>query len=316
MFLHLCIIYDRIKNIRTGYKKVSDIIMTKYIDLHTHSICSDGTLTPARLVCHAKEKGLSTIALTDHDTIEGLEEAKHAASNLGIELINGVELSIIFKEGVFLNREYHMLALDFDMNNKNFVSKLERLRKKRRARNLKLINIFSQMGIDISYEELQSYGGGNVITKIHFARALVVRGFSPNINHAMETHLGYGTAASKVPRIALEPKEAIDMVRGAGGLTVLAHPLRYGLPYHKVALLIGELKAMGLNGVEAIYYNHTPGEEKMLTTWAKELNLGISGGTDFHGDNKPEIQLGTGLGNLQIPKEIWTNLQKIQKETK
>lgn len=273
------------------------------IDLHTHSTYSDGTLTPKELIEYAKVKSLSAVALTDHDTIDGLEEAEVTAKELGIELVNGVEISIGLK-----SNEFHILGLMFDRNSKILQNTLKQMQNERQERNIEMIKLFKNNNVDIEYEELIDIAKGSVLTRAHFAKLLVKKGYVKDNNEAFERFL---SASSKtyIHRKLFDPKVAIQTIHEANGIAILAHPLRYGLDVTYIEKITLELKGLGLDGIEAIYSSHKPNEESYLRTFANTHNLKISGGSDFHGDNKPNIDLGIGFGKLKIPSYVLDNLK-------
>lgn len=286
-------------NIHTAQK---GFIMKKHtdklIDLHTHSTCSDGTLTPEELMFHAKENGLSAIALTDHDTIAGIEKARPIAEKLGLELVPGVELSTDYQ-----NQEVHILGYYIDGNHPDFAAKLQEFIDGRHNRNIKMTKLLQQEGFDITLPALQKTYPGSVITRAHFARYLVEQGFVKDRNTVFSKYLGDGCRCY-VPREKITPFEAIKLIQMGKGLSFFAHPVLCRMNHQRLHSFIQQLEDAGLNGLEAVYSMNTPGEEKNMLELAQEYELLVSGGSDFHGSNKPHIRLGTGRGNLRIPYEI------------
>lgn len=274
-----------------------------YIDLHTHSCESDGTLSPTALLELAKEQQLSAIALTDHDTVSGLPEARLAARRLGIELVPGIELSTDYN-----GLEVHILGYYIDESNASFLAQLEKFRSGREERNRKMVKLLQEEGFDFTYQELRQAFGDSVLTRAHFARFLKDRGYVPSMDAVFRQYIG-NNCRCYVPREKLTPMEAVALIHTGGGLACFAHPILCGLGRDRLESLIGELKAHGLDGLEAIYSTYTPRDESLIRQLAEQYELLITGGSDFHGTNKPDISLGTGKGNLRIPYE---HLQRMK----
>lgn len=274
------------------------------IDLHTHSTESDGTLTPKELMVLAKESGLSAIALTDHDTVTGIQKARPVAEKLGLELVPGIELSTDYQ-----GTEVHILGFYIEDNNPDFLAKLQEFIDSRETRNEKMAALLQQEGFDISMDVLYREYPDSVITRAHFARYLTEHGYVKNRETVFKKYLG-DDCRCYVPREKITPFEAIRLIRLGGGLAFFAHPVLCHMNHDRLRFFIQSLKEAGLSGLEAIYSMNTPGDEWNMLKFAKEFDLLISGGSDFHGENKPHIQLGTGRGNLHIPYEI---LEKIKK---
>ncbi len=277
---------------------------TKTIDLHTHSTESDGTLTPQALMEHAREAGLSAIALTDHDSIQGLAKARPVAESLGLELVPGVELSTDY-EGM----EVHILGYYIDEKNAGFLAKLKEFVDGRDRRNEKMISLLQKEGFDITMEKLYGEYPKSVITRAHFARYLVEHGFVKNRETVFAEYLG-NTCRCYVPREKLTPFEAIKLIQMGGGLAFFAHPVLCHMDDDELRAFVKELKNAGLAGMEAVYSMNTPGDEAKMLSVAHEFDLLVSGGSDFHGDNKPYIRLGAGKGNLNIPYEILARIKE------
>ena len=276
----------------------------KYIDLHVHSSCSDGTLTPTQLVAYAAEKGLAAMALTDHDTISGIAEAMEAAKQFGLELIPGLEFSTNYK-----GRDVHVLGLDIDWQDPAFVSALTEFRDSRDIRNRKMIARMQEAHIDITYEKMREEFPEAVWTRANFARFLVNHGYVKKMSEAFERYVG-DHAPCYVPREKVSPQQAVDLIHQAGGLAVLAHPMLYHLSNDEIDQLVAVLKLQGLDGIEAIYSTYRWLDESCVRQLARKHKLCITGGSDFHGSNKPDIDLGTGRGNLAVPYELWTKLKQ------
>lgn len=276
----------------------------KYIDLHVHSTCSDGTFTPAGLVSYAVQKGLAAIALTDHDTVEGLEEASAAAVGTGLELVPGIEFSTEYKE-----RDIHILGLDIQPKQTDFAKHLKAFQESRDARNEEMtLRLQNLEHIPITMEALRSAYGDAVLTRAHFGRWLFEHGYVRSIREAFSRYTG-DDCPCFVPRKRTDPRQAIALIRNAGGIPILAHPLLYHLTDAELEELVRYLKEAGLQGIEAIYSSNTGLDESSMRRLARKMNLKISGGSDFHGKNKPLLDLGSGKGNLKIPYEVLEQLR-------
>ena len=275
-----------------------------YIDLHVHSNCSDGTLTPTELLALAAQKNLAALALTDHDTVEGIQEARTAAEKYGIELVPGIEFSTEYK-----GRDIHILGLDIHPDQTDFANHLKTFQNSRDARNEEMAKRLRELeNLPITIEALRETYGDAVLTRAHFGRWLFENGYVRSIKEAFERYLG-DDCSCFVPRKKTEPGKAIQLILQAGGIPILAHPLLYHLTDGELEALVLDLKASGLQGIEAIYSSNTGFDESNMRRLARKMGLKISGGTDFHGKNKPQLDLGSGRGNMKIPYEILTNLR-------
>ena len=283
--------------------------MNSYIDLHVHSDQSDGTLSPEEVVARACEKQLDAIALTDHDTIQGVARAKEAARLLPrpLEVISGVEISAAYKQ-----RDIHILGLLVDETNETFRSALEAAVANRDARNEKMAERFRALGIPLTLDALRTEEPDTVITRAHFARYLIEHHYVKSNDEAFERYLGYD-APCFIPREYMEPETAISLILSAGGIPVLAHPLLYRLPAVELEALLVRLKKAGLVGLEVLYSANTVCDENILRSYANRYQLLMTGGSDFHGANKPQIEIGSGRGNLKIPKKLLDALKEYQK---
>lgn len=277
------------------------------IDLHTHSTESDGTLTPQELMQLASDIGLSAIALTDHDTVGGLSKAKPVAESLGIELVPGIELSTDYN-----GTEVHMLGFYIDDTNPAFLKKLQEFIDSRNLRNEKMAFLLQKEGFSITLEDLYREYPDSVITRAHFARYLVEHGYVKDRDTVFRKYLG-DNCRCYVPREKITPFEAIDLIHLGGGLAFFAHPVLCHMNHDRLRFFVRDLKEAGLTGMEAVYSMSSPGDERNMKKLAQEFDLLISGGSDFHGENKPYIHLGTGKGNLRIPDSILDAI-KAEKE--
>lgn len=276
---------------------------TRKIDLHVHSTESDGTLTPTELAAEAKKAGLAAFALTDHDTVNGVAEAAAAAKEFGIELIPGVELSTEYKE-----KEVHMVGLFLDTQNPILLKHLEHFRDSRDNRNEKMYQKLREEGFDITEASLREMFPDAVLTRAHVARYLLEKGYIRSISDAFEKYIGDGCRCY-VPREKISPQEGIELIHTAGGKAILAHPILYHMSDARLRELITDCKEAGLEGIEAVYSTYQPGDERYIKRLAKEYDLKLSGGSDFHGSNKPLIQLGSGMGHLFVPYEFLSQLK-------
>lgn len=278
----------------------------KLIDLHVHSNISDGTLTPAEVATLAKNNGLTAIALTDHDTIDGVQECMAAAQMLDLEVVPGIELSANYH-----GKEIHILGYYINCDHPTLSGTLTTLIEDRHARNIEMLEKLRQAGCEIALSDLSSNQDGEVLTRAHFARALMQKGYIGSIEEAFEKYIGAGQIAY-VPKHSLEYTECIDLIHNAGGICVLAHPMIYKFTDRSIKDVILDLKQHGLNGVEVIYPKHSAEETQMLTDLCHEQNLCITGGSDFHGMNKPNLSLGSGYGDLQVPYALLETLKSNQ----
>lgn len=273
------------------------------IDLHVHSTHSDGTCTTKELVDLAIYKNLKTIALTDHDTTEGLEEIMAYAKDKNIEIVPGIELST-----EYFGKDIHILGLYINPYNPKFREHLVAFQESRVNRNRKMCEKLAEQGIEITYEELMERFKGAVVTRAHYARFLFDKGYVKSMKEAFERYVGDHCKAF-VPREKITPAQAVSLILEAGGIPVLAHPILYRLSDANLDKLVAELKEAGLMGIEAVYSTYAPSEERYVKRLAAKYDLLITGGSDFHGTNKKDIDLGNGRGHLFVPEEL---LDKIK----
>lgn len=270
----------------------------RIIDLHVHSTESDGTLTPEDLVAEAKKAGLAAFALTDHDTCQGVCKAMPLAASAGIELIPGIELSTDYH-----GKEVHIVGLYIDIENEQLLKKTAEYRKCRSERNALMVEALRKEGLSITMEELVAENLDCVITRANIARFLYEHGQIKSVREAFDRYIG-DHCKCYVGRLKVASTDAVRLIKEAGGTAILAHPLLYGLSNTNLQKMIDELKPVGLDGLEAIYSTYTTGEEQQMKRLARENGLLISGGSDFHGSNKPDIALGRGRGHLYIPYSV------------
>ena len=284
------------------------------IDLHTHSTRSDGTFTPAELVQYAHKKGLSAIALTDHDTADGIAEAVQAVRALKAqasgpgrddaralpvpELIPGVELSTEYK-----GRDIHIVGLFIDWRNPSFTEKLREFADARVLRNRKMGRLLTKAGYPVTMAALERAFPGTVITRAHFAQYLLDRGMISSIDEAFTKLIG-DDGPCFVPREKISPQDAVGFLLRYGAVPVLAHPLQYKMSDKDLLKLVSSWRDIGLVGIETFYCTHKPADTAYLSRIAERCGLLPSGGSDFHGTRKKNLDLGTGYGHLYVPDTI------------
>lgn len=273
------------------------------IDLHTHSTFSDGTFTPLQLVKYAEEKGLKAFALTDHDTTEGVKEAKSIETN--VEVISGVEISTRYDK-----KEIHIVGLYVNENDADLNKQLKYYREKRVTRNFEMLEKLNSLGVNITIDDVKESCTGDVISRAHIAKALVSKGFVGSYTEAFDRYLGDNKCAY-VPRETLNYEESMELITKAGGVPVLAHPLLYKMSDTNLENMMVKLRQKGLKAVEVYYSTHSNSDTQHIMAMANRVGLIYSGGSDFHGATKPKIDMGTGMGKLAVPYEI---LEKIRGE--
>lgn len=278
------------------------------IDLHTHTNRSDGSMSPSELIDRAIQNGLSYIAITDHDTVSGLDEAIEYAKDKPITVIPGVELSTEYH-----GRDIHMVGLGIDYKAEEFVSYLDEFVKSRDIRNEKMCRMLTEAGFPMTYQELQEAYPGSVITRAHYARYMLDKGYTTYLKEAFERYVG-DNCPYFIPREKITPVDGVELIKKAGGIPVLAHPMLYKMSWAGIGQLVDELKPAGLMAIEAIYTTNTNSDERETREFAAKNGLLISGGSDFHGAAKPTIDVGVGYGKLYVPQEVWLNLKKAQDE--
>jgi hypothetical protein len=280
------------------------------IDLHSHTNESDGTFTPLELLDLAAKVGLDALAISDHDTFAGFDQALPVAQSRGLDLVCGIELSTRVPASKV--RTVHLLGYFLHQPpSEAFREWLGELIAGRRDRNQRLIKSLRDQGVDIELSEVERLGR-TLTGRPHFARLLIQKGYVRSFDEAFRRYLGE-SAPSYVERFAPYVAEAIERVIDAGGLPVLAHPIRLGFrdPTSEEKF-IGGLCDAGLRGIEVFHSDQAPDDRERYAGIARKYNLGVSGGSDFHGEVKPQISLGTGLhGNLDIPKSVLDNLRAV-----
>lgn len=255
-------------------------------DLHTHTSASDGQYTPAQLVCLAKERGLSVLAVTDHDTIAGVNEAMEAGKALGLRVIRGVELSA--RE----HHNFHILGYCFSPAAPGLSQLCERLREGRDERKHRIIEFLHEQGVDIDLAEVEELAGGEVIARPHFAQVLVRRGYVADNREAFDRYLDSEEYRRRVTRFKADARTCVEAIKAAGGKVSLAHPYQMGLPDGELETLVRQLVDWGLDAIECFYPKYTPEQQAFYLNLTEKYKLHQTGGSDFHGEKvKPDIQL-------------------------
>lgn len=275
------------------------------VDLHAHSTASDGSDAPGQLVELASHAGLSALALTDHDTQEGVAAAQESARSAGLELVPGVELSLDYDGGGL-----HLNVLWLDPGPGPLQGRLDELRRGRDARNLEIVDTLTSIGLPVTIEEVLAESGGGSVGRPHIAAVMMARGYVPDIRTAFDFWLGKGRPGY-VGRPRLDPEEAIGLARESGAVPVLAHPHTLGITTATgMASLLTRLKRAGLVGVEALYGAYRRHERDGYSHLARRFELVPSGGSDYHGTYKPGLMLGSGYGDLVVPESVLEELRE------
>lgn len=277
--------------------------MEKYIDLHTHSLKSDGSMTPAEVVQEAKRAGLTAIALSDHDTIDGIREAVAEGEKIGVEVIPAIEFSVLSET------ETHILGYFIDIENPRLLRILKEVVDLRIERNHVTTKRLNELGFDITLEEVRALAPNNFVGRAHFARVLMDKGYTQSVKEGFDKYMSVGKYAY-CEKQRLSAQEAVELITECGGLSFLAHPHLTKLSDERLKEFLLELKGYGLCGLEGCYTDYTPEMQEKYQNLAEEMGLMISGGTDFHAKMKPHISIGTGLGNMKIPYSVLENMKK------
>jgi predicted metal-dependent phosphoesterase TrpH len=278
------------------------------VDLHIHTTASDGTLTPEQVISHAHRLKLKAIAITDHDTVAGSKKALHSGVPPSLGFLTGVEISSTPPPFYPGSGSFHLLGYSIRLDDPNLNRTLEKLQQARKSRNPAIINRLNKLGISITLDEVRKEAGQGQLGRPHIAQLMVKKGVVASIDEAFDQFLGTGKPAY-VDKQRVECVKAIEIIRGAGGVPVLAHP---GLLDYKTENqldeMIGKLKNVGIQGVEVYYSGHTPDQTRLYAELAQRHGLLMTGGSDFHGAIQPEIEMGSGLGDLIVPYELFEKL--------
>jgi len=281
----------------------------EYVDLHLHTTASDGVMTPTEIVKYAKAKGLRAIAITDHDTIEGLEEGLAEAGKIDLEVIPGIEISAEHSSG-----SMHLLGYFIDIYHPLLHERLGYLQKARGERNPKMVEKLNQLGIEITYEEVLKASGGGQVGRPHFAQVLMEKKYVRNFQEAFERFLRKG-APAYVDKLRFTPKEALHFINEVKGVAVLGHPNTLGMNgYSELENLLLKLIGSGLRGIEVYYPEHSPLEIAQYKNLAERYGLLMTGGTDYHGIEKNGLDIGVGKGDMKLPYSIVENLKAARNQ--
>ena len=267
-----------------------------YVDLHLHTTASDGVRSPSNLVNYAKEKGLQAIAITDHDTIEGLEEAMAEGRRINFEVIPGIEISAEYSPG-----SMHLLGYFLDIHHPLLNERLAYLQKARAERNPKIVEELNRLGIKVTYEDVIKASGGGQVGRPHFAQVLLERGYVRSIQEAFERFLKKGAPAYH-DKFRFKAEEAIHFIQEASGVAVIGHPNTLGANgVSELDALLSQLVKEGLKGIEVYYPEHSPAEVATYKFLAEKYGLVMTGGTDYHGIEGNNLEVGVGRGNMKLP---------------
>ena len=274
------------------------------IDLHLHTTHSDGSLPPAEVLRLAHNARVTALAITDHDILSGIPEAIVTGAELGIEVIPGVEISSCVG-----GSELHILGYFIDWQDSELIRRLAALRESRHARNPQIIERLRSLGLDVTYKEVRALAGTDSVGRPHIARLLMDKKYVTSAKDAFDRYLAEGRPAY-VARELPQPAVAIAWIRAAGGVAVLAHPTWAKVSGEGLNALLTTLKADGLGGIEVHYSTHTKRQTTEYLDLAKRLNMLVTGGSDFHGITKPDIEVGTGRGGLKVPASLLEPLKQ------
>ncbi|MFC1667549.1 PHP domain-containing protein [Candidatus Omnitrophota bacterium] len=275
--------------------------MSKLADLHVHTYLSDGTFPPEKVVEYSKEKGLSAIAITDHDCCLGIAPAIKAAKDKDIEVIPGVELTAELGE-----EEIHILGYFIDWQNSSFLKKLDEISGVRQERAKKILEKLRGEGVEISGKELLDLSGPGSVGRLHIAHLLVKKGVVSSISRAFEKYIGNNSPCC-VKKFKLSPKEAVNMIKDVGGIAVLAHPSVINVKGESVEDVIRALVAEGIEGIEAYHSDYSDKDESKFVELAEKYNLLVTGGSDCHGLGKKEVL----IGKVKIPYELVERMKEF-----
>jgi predicted metal-dependent phosphoesterase TrpH len=281
-----------------------------YVDLHIHTTASDGVMSPSEIVRYAKAKGLQAIAITDHDTIEGLEEGLLEGERIDFEVIPGIEISAEHSPG-----SMHLLGFFLDIHHPLLNERLGYLQKARAERNPKIVDRLNRLGIELTYEEVLKASGGGQVGRPHFAQVLLEKNYVRSFQEAFERFLKKG-APAYVDKFRFTAKEAIHFINEAKGVAVLAHPNTLNMNgYSELENLILRLTEEGLRGIEVYYPEHSVLEVAQYKTLTERYGLLMTGGTDYHGIEKNGLDIGVGRGDMRLPYSIVEGLKAARKRS-
>ena len=276
------------------------------VDLHLHSTASDGGDSPSNVIKQAAVAGLSTIALTDHDNLDGIAEARETASEHGIDLIPGSELSVEWPHG-----SMHMLVYFLEPGAGPLQNRLEELQQGRKDRNVRVVEVLNELGAEITYDEISTEAQGRGIGRPHIAAVMVSKGYVADIQEAFDRYLATGRPAYQ-ERLRLDLGEASELARASKAVPVVAHPHTTGVTADDYGSGFREMAAAGVMGIEAHYSEYLPETRLHLASLASGLGMIATGGSDYHGRFKPDIAIGSGRGDLVVPDQVVDDLREAQ----
>jgi predicted metal-dependent phosphoesterase TrpH len=278
------------------------------IDLHIHSTASDGTHTPQEIMAMADQLGLKAIAITDHDTLDGCRQAFNGDIPSSLGFITGVEISVQAPEDCNIRESLHILGYGINPEDPALLQALDKFQNIRNTRVHQIVQRLNQLGIPLELKQAMAESKNGAVGRPHVATAMVKAGYAKDINDAFDRYLGNGQPAC-IGKKRMACSRAFELIRGAGGIPVLAHP--YLIPCkgsHQLDQLVKKLSDMDLKGIEIYYPRHTPDAMAQYMALARKYGLLATGGTDYHGELIPEIKMGAGTGNFYVPYEIFEKL--------
>ncbi len=285
------------------------------IDLHIHSTASDGSLTPADIIDHAQKLNLAAIAITDHDSVDGSKEALQFGIPPSLHFLTGVEISAAHPPFFPGSGSFHILGYAIHLDNRDLNQALSKLQEARKNRNPEILKRLNKLGFQISLEEVNQEVGESQLGRPHIAYAMLKKGFVASISEAFDKYLG-NAGPAYVDKDRIECEKAINIIRAAGGVPVLAHPALLNIENdQKLDALLQNLVKMGLAGIEVYYPGHSPQQIRQYTELAGKYGLLMTGGTDFHGSITPEIKMGSGDGDLFVPYTLYKELMNANKRS-
>jgi 3',5'-nucleoside bisphosphate phosphatase len=289
-------------------KKPLDYNRSAKIDLHIHSTASDGTLSPAEIITLARQLRLAAISITDHDSVDGAREALEAGIPESLEFLAGIEISTNPPDDFGITGSFHVLGYGIRVDHGALNRALCEQQEARTNRNPQIIEKLNRLGVEITYTEVTASVADGQVGRPHIARQLIKKGYAATINDAFDRYLGTGQPAY-VDKSRIPCDRAIELILAAGGIPVMAHPYLYESGDHRrIDHMAGTLREMGMEGIEVYYPDHSPEQTARYEQVAAKHGLVMTGGTDFHGQLKPDIQMGVGKGDLTVPYTLYRTL--------